>query len=54
MLSVDPENETYISRLIIMVNSEMIGQSINCEYDNGSMISTSNGAIKLINNGKSI
>ena len=47
-LSVDPENVTYTSQLIIIVNPEMIGKSISCEYDNGSMVST--GSIKLIPN----
>ena len=46
ILSVDPENATYTSRLIVVVNSGMIGQSISCEYDNGSV--TSPGSIKLI------
>jgi hypothetical protein len=46
MLSVDPENIAYISRLIVKVNSDMIGQSIRCQYDNGSV--TSNGSIELI------
>ena len=45
ILNVDAENVTYTSRLIVRVNLEMFGQSISCEYDNGSI---STGSIKLV------
>ena len=49
MLSVDPENETYISQLTIIFGLEMIGQKIICEYDSSStMINTSSVNLKLV------
>ena len=49
MLSVDPGNVTYISRLTVIVGLEMIGQNISCEYDSGStMISASSINLKLV------
>ena len=59
ILSVDPENVTYISQLTVIVGLEMIGQNISCEYDSSStMIRASSINLKLvqtqIQNGKLI
>ena len=49
MLSVDPENVTYTSRLTVIVDSEMIGQNISCKYDSSpAMINTSSIDLKLV------
>ena len=47
-LSVDPENITYTSQLTVTVNSNMIGKTISCEYDDGTMIITNASSIRLI------
>ena len=49
MLSVDPENVTYTSRLTVIVGLEMIGQNIICEYDSSpTMINASSINLKLV------
>ena len=49
MLSVDSENVTYTSQLMVIVGLEMIGQNISCEYDSSpTMSSASSVDLKLV------
>ena len=49
ILRVDPENETFISQLMVIFGLEMIGQKIICEYDSSpTMINTSSVNLKLV------
>ena len=50
-LRVNPENTTYTSQLNITVSSDMIGQNITCQYEDGTSQVTTIEVLKLTQTG---